>query len=233
MSNTNTSGKFCRLLVWGAALSMVLGAFGAARADIILDDTGPLYELSITDPTPVGSAENLLAFVIRLRNISGDADKNPSTFTQNPGDLGILGQLHQVWYFGGLLKTATADDTPAGAPDVLDSHFLVRSDDIVPLAGPSEDKIALSSEIPTSPGEAGFGTYLRGDFTLKGIGPHQWNLAYLVVPLGSTVTFNGRVSGGGVGQNFNTSWEVIPEPGSLLLLLGAGLALAFAWRRRR
>ncbi|HLA83327.1 MAG TPA: PEP-CTERM sorting domain-containing protein [Thermoguttaceae bacterium] len=213
------------LVVLGLALPIAV-----AEANVIF--VGTHFDIEASSPVDVG--------ITPLRAITLTAvGKNgalPNTFDSTFSGVGGTGittssnRLHQVWEFYGGLQTPTltlaGDPTPV--PQELDTHFLIRSNEYLLVDALAEDITLGSPELDT---RDGFGSYLRGSFSLKGDLEQRWDFAYLVVKAGTEVFLDFEIGGvdavipgkgyaNSVGGSF-----VVPEPSTLLLLILGVLGL--------
>ncbi len=208
---------------------------GTAHAGTIW--TGTNFQIDASAPAPVGIA--LEAVTLTVVGLNGTL---PNSFDGiSGGATGITtagNSLHQVYEF----MPVTGSPTPTLALLVpanvafqpIDTHFLVDPPTILPVTAPSEDQNVGDA---TEAANAGYGSFLTGQFALSGAPPASWDFAYLVVPSGTTVSLDFRVADGSGThplEHVQTSFT-IPEPTTACLLAIGALAVGLACftRRRR
>lgn len=236
-------------------LAVVFALTGSASGVVVYSGTN--YDVEITTPVSVqglgtgAGSENLVGFTLTVVNSSGNPGFNPQAYggqpdPNNPGaPNGITGNLHQERSQPGLGLNTPSDDTATGGSTtfatIIDSHFLHLGTEIIFGPGgapqetydvnPSTEPSALGLADPLRPfSETSFGDSLTGLFALTGAAGPTWDLAYLVVPDGSSVGFDGILAGGQSGLpeerltfDFIAS-APIPVPAALLpLTLGLGV----------
>ena len=198
--------------------------------------TGTNFAFQVSNPVVVGST-SLEAVTLRAVGKNGAV---PNTFDSDQGGTGITtttNALHQIWEFGAVQTPTLTLNVPGSINQALDSHFLVNLSNLVIVHNPSEDRVAN----PTYDPWGGFGTYLRGTFSILGTSSTSWDFAYLVVPSNTTVNFDFHIGGfipavpnnQSVSSDYvSGSFTVVPEP-STLVLLGSGILGLLVYRRRR
>lgn len=191
--------------------------------------SGANLELRVSDPIEVGTTP-LEAITITAVGANGVI---PSGFD---GSFTTTGNaLHQLWQFGGYLKTPTTSIN-AGDPIPLnlDSHFLVDSNNILPITPPDENRIIATSLEDSVRG--GFGNSLSGTFSLQHPTSTNWDIAYLVVPKGTQINFNFKIGFTTTGipkEQVVSSYTVVPEPSVIALITFGCIALLIPlWRRK-
>jgi hypothetical protein len=183
-----------RLLI----VAIVLATSITAQADIVMWNQGSVYEVHITDPVAVGAApggENLIGFMVKIVNISGNPLKNPAGFNgltpqettddsaawpTMPTYLGFYSpngaMFHNQYDDYRDAGTSPVDDDPDFITE-LDTHFNFELGDVIPTGtGPTEvNKIVAGTSEPlnaTGPyaGDADndFGNRLYGLFAVNG-----------------------------------------------------------------
>jgi len=216
-------------------LAAVLSIGGLAMATTIAQagmiHVGTNFNVEVSTPTRVGVTP---LWAVTLTAIGKDgALVNGFDGTGTGGGITTDGNLlHQVWEewppapvsFATPTLDLVGTYTPeAPFPQELDTHFLVLSDEIIVNDAPAENRSVLDA---TEDLRAGFGDSLTGTFSLDGVLLSQWDFAYLVVPAGTEISLDFDV-GGKVGSVFvkeavSGSFDVIPEPSGLLLLVVFG-----------
>ncbi len=160
----------------------------------------------------------------------------PNTFDSDQGGTGITtttNALSQIWEYG-TIQTPTLD-LAVPINQALDSHFLVNLGNLLIVHNPNEDFVANPLYDPWG----GFGTYLRGTFSILSTSSTSWDFAYLVVPNNTTVNLDFHIGGFIPGVPYNQpvssdyvsgSITVTPEP-STLVLLGSGILGLLVYRQ--
>ena len=180
------------LLLLGLSVAVV----GQVSADVVLSEVGG-YRVSYTYPVAVGTGGGSLGeIVIKIENISGDADNDPTAFQGT-----VTGQLHQDAVPGGGATPTYADlVVPPGS--VIDTHFALDGADVAALLAifaPAEDGDVETSPEPTQQGEGGatsFGSSLSGTFMVSQTDPDPfWELLHVVAPLGTDLDLDFKVTG--------------------------------------
>ena len=238
-----TLGFWCAFLTIASVLSV---PDKGAHASTVFSSTNLIVNMSA--PVPVGTAlEGITLTAVGLNGFqpnsfdgnSNDINGHPMTgITTASGNL-----LYQVWSFNSTLaQTPTLAEQSSLSPGEVpfDTHFLVGGSgpSIISIFPPTENRNTLD---PSQDANGGFGNSLTATFVLQGSIMTSWDIAYVVVPAGTTLTLDFTVGDAGSGHAqlpnvwVNTTALVVPEPGSAsLLALGAiGLGLARMVRRRR
>ena len=168
---------------------------------------GSVYRAHVTELDIVGYSEDLVGFKLKITNISGDSSKAPDTFdsVSHPFYTGITGQLHQ---HESTVLQDYSQTLDGGFATAIDSHFLTYDANLLNVVPPTEDSgVSASSEVPDAAfpldafGETSFGSSMGGAFADSSkTGFNGIELAYLVVPRGTEVSFNALVTGPGGGE---------------------------------
>ena len=222
----------CRI----AALCFVL-VFAAAgsNADTLISQTA-IYDVFVTDPTPVGTGiESLYSTTLYVVNASGDAGNDPMAFDGVFfGYSGVSGALHQHDMPGAGIFTPTSDSSVLAT--AIDTHFLNTLAELMYVVVPFETRnVAPSAEpsdfpppLPVSSPETTFGDRLSGTFALTGGATgNTWQIAQLVAPRGTTISLDFAVTGilePGPAGDIQTTF-LIPEPATLSLLALSSLPM--------
>jgi hypothetical protein len=215
------------------SVAIMLTTAGVASADIVVY-TGPQYTVSYTNPVPVGAnpgGEALVGFMMKIKNTTGDATRNPAGFDGATG--GRLGFYtddpllhHQDFTTSPTLSQELAGNTTA---TLIDSHFNFLATDVLFVGtAPSETNDLAASVEPldaTGPfsfaATVDFGNRMFGNFSVLGgaaadvdgdADPTTWELLYLVAKLGDTINMNFFVTGINPGETIVDSFVVTPEP---------------------
>jgi len=103
-------------------------------------------------------------------------------------------RIHQVWE-GGFVPTPTLNlVVPGSIPQSIDSHFLVDTSSLFITQLPAENRPIAD---PTLNPSAGYGNSLTGAFALVGAVGSSWNVAYVVVPSGTSLNFSFELGAAG------------------------------------
>jgi len=218
VTTSDACGRVRRVATTLGVLAAVVALAASAHGEILV--TGTNWEVSMSAPTPVGTgAESLVAVTLSVSNITGDAAFDPNAFGWHMKDgtelIGIQGQLHQEWGFGGGLPTPSMKPPFVGGPvgTPLDSHFLTENNLSPPGGDPQEDMTPGTSTEPPTPGYGnGFGTFLKGDFTDPDVSGTTWDFAYLVVPEGSLLDLDAVFAGGDQEERLTALDVVVGAP---------------------
>jgi hypothetical protein len=239
--------KVSRLLVLAAVFGLATSAGGATVFPV---HTGTDFQWSMVDCGPVGTgAESLIGFILRVTNISGSSAKNPQAFDGHPdpnnppGQTGITTPggdgLHNEQYVTKaytVTPSLTIWNVTWGIPaSPIDSYFNLLDANLASVFAPSEPPaVTPSAEPPFYAGDwTGFNNALQGTFGLKGTNPSaDWDLAYLVVPVGTPIRVDCQVSGAdGVKEDFDFIFPGVCIPTPAALPFGFA-GLLFLVRRR-
>ena len=176
----------------------VLVLAGAAGADTMVL-SGPVYDVFITDPVPVGDgSESLIGFTLYFVNTTADTGYGFDTFddVSLPAFTGISagplaqatgGGLHQ--HDSTLLGSFSPTLSNANYSTAIDSHFLVTDGDLLNIQAPNETRLVNPSAEASDAAppfddfaDTSFGNHMGGAFASNSsIGVTTRNLAYLVV----------------------------------------------------
>ena len=235
------------------SVAIMLTTAAVASADMTVF-SGSIYDVVITNPTPVGAnpaGENLMGFMLKIVNTTGNSAFDPGGFNGNtplesnpsnptgPTYAGIMGVFHNQYLV--MDGTSPTIDDPDFATSI-DTHFNLLTGDVLLVGkGPTE-----TNNLPAGPtaepfdatgpwaafAMTDFGDRLYGNFALNGgaAGP-VWELAYIAAPMGSTVFMEFFVTGVGGGEDVVGSFPVVPEPATMSLLAIGGIGALL--RRRK
>jgi hypothetical protein len=119
--------------------------------------------------------------------------------------------LAQVWEFNAIPTPTQNLDVPGDIPQGIDTHFLVNSNSIFSVVAPQENFLVAN---PAENQYAGFGNALWGTFSVPSQAASNWDFAYVVVPLNTTVNFDFQLAAPGFpAESVNTSWTLSFPPG--------------------
>lgn len=221
-----SSHSLLTVLCLAALVLFVCASAPLAQAGVVF--SGTYFDIQASSPVNVG--------VTPLRAITltviGKAGYNPKGFDSVvDGGTGITtvgNKLHQIYQDGTeKTPTLTLDGDYDPIPQDLDTHFLVSLSSILATTAPSENRPTADT---TEHVYGGFGYKLTGVFSLTGVANPNWDLAYLVVPNGTTVNLNFVLAGVRTAAPPACSESVhatftVPEPTSLALLVAGLLPL--------
>jgi hypothetical protein len=206
------------------AVALLANAAGAMTLD--LTDEGPL---GIND-----GAGNPLAYVV-VSVVGDSASEKP-----NAWDGVVSGPLHQLTatddsgFSPVEVLSPTLDFWGGDSDEVVDSHFLVYSANLVPITAPYEGNDGSLGTTAFPPHHEGYdnGTGLGGIFADTTADSQTWDVAYLVGVIDTTVNINAEIG----APNFDKlvvdqDYTFVPEPATLSLLGLGGLATLI--RRKR
>jgi hypothetical protein len=179
----------------------------AAFAQWALYD-GTNINLVASNPVPVGLA--LEAFTLTADGLNGAVPNTFDSSNSGQGGTGITTvgtNLAQVWEFNGLVPTPTQNLViPGDIPQNIDTHFLVNSNSIFSVVAPQENLLVAN---PTENPAAGFGNALWGTFAVPSQAATNWDFAYVVVPLNTTVNFDFQLAAPGFPvESVNVAWTL-------------------------
>ena len=236
------------LMTAGVASAAEFTVYYGTFYDIVID---PMPELDVGLTNPGG--EDLVGFMLKIRNISGNERLNPAGFDGvTHGRFGIYteepdgkGFHHQHF-----TSTPTLDEEMAGnvTATLIDTHFNFLASEIkIDTPATETNNVAPSVEPLDATGPfayaatVAFGDRLYGDLALTGGAeadidgdgdPATWMLAWIVVPLDTTVYMNFFTTGIDPGEEIVGSFTVpIPEPATMSLLALGGIGALI--RRRK
>ena len=184
------------LMTAGVASAAEMVVFSGAIYDVVIEDA-PQMDVGVPNP----GGENLIGFMLKIRNKSGNPRLNPAGFDGvNAGRLGFFTlepELHHQ-HFG---STPTLDEEIAGnvTATLIDTHFNFMAVDVLSvITGPSETNNLAPSVEPTDAtgplsgaATVAFGDRLYGNFSIVGGAaadvdgdgdPATWELAWFAVP---------------------------------------------------
>ena len=242
------------LMTAGVASAAEMVVFSGAVYDIVIEDA-PQMDVGVPNP----GGENLIGFMLKIRNKSGIPRLNPAGF--DGVTLGRLGfftlepELHHQ-HFG---TTPTLNEEIAGnvTATLIDTHFNFTAAEVLFVGTPASEtnNLAPSIEPKDATGPLGgaatvaFGDRLYGNFAIVGGAaadvdgdgdPATWELAWFAVPghppdgsgLTTTIYMDFAVTGLDPGEVIVGSFTVpIPEPATMSLLAIGGIGALI--RRRK
>lgn len=170
--------------------------------------------LVASNPIPVGQA--LEAFTLTATGSNGAIPNTFDSTNSGQGGTGITtigNNLAQVWEFNAVPTPTQNLNMPGDIPQNIDTHFLVDSNAIFSVVAPQENRLLPN---PAEHPYAGFGNTLWGAFSLPSQTLANWDFAYVVVPLNTTVQFNFQLAAAGFpAESVNTSWTLTFPPGDV------------------
>lgn len=179
-----------------AAMASFQGANRGAQAATLY--TGNNFNVEASFLVPVSA--NLRAFTLIAVGKNGAQPRVFDSSKSGQGGTGITtteNRIHQVWE-GGFVPTPTLNlVVPGSIPQSIDSHFLVDNSSLFITQLPAENRPIAD---PTLNPSAGYGNSLTGAFALVGAVGSSWNIAYLVVPAGTTLNFSFELGAAGVAS---------------------------------
>jgi hypothetical protein len=168
---------------------------------------GTNISLIASNPIPVGQA--LDAFTLTAVGANGAIPNTFDSSNSGQGGTGITtvgNNLAQVWEFNASPTPTNTLIMPGDIPQQIDTHFLVDSNAIFSAVAPQENRLVAN---PAEHPYAGFGNALWGTFAMGSQSASNWDFAYVVVPLNTTVQFNFQLAAAGFpAESINTSWTL-------------------------
>jgi len=241
------------LMTAGVASAGELVVYSGAIYDVVID--APQFDVGVPNP----GGEDLIGFMLKIRNTSGDPRLDPSGFDGVTGSRLGFYTLEPELHNQKLQTSPTLDqEMSTTVATQIDTHFnfLIGQVLFVPTVapGPSETNgLAASVEPVDAVGPwaamatTGFGDRLYGNFAVVGGpaadvdgdgDPTTWELAWFAVPglpdpPGTTIYMNFFISGFDPGEEIVGSFKVpaIPEPATMSLLALGGIGALI--RRRK
>jgi Dockerin type I domain len=175
---------------------------------------GTNIDVVASNPVPVGLA--LEAFTLTAEGLNGAIPNTFDSTNSGQGGTGITtvgDNLAQVWEFNASPTPTNTLIVPGDIPQQIDTHFLVDSGAIFSAVAPQENRLVAN---PAENAYAGFGNALWGTFALPSQAAANWDFAYIVVPLNTTVNFDFQLAAPGFpAESINTSWTLSFPPGDV------------------
>jgi len=241
------------LMTAGVASAGELIVYSGAVYDVLISDV-PQMDVGATNP----GGENLIGFMLKIRNTTGDPLHDPYAFDGVSGTRLGLYTLEPELHNQRVASTPTLDEEYAGNTIItlIDTHFNFMAADVVFVGtAPSEtNNLATSVEPPDASGPyvdywvatggimVGFGDRLYGNFAVVGGAaadvdgdgdPTTWELAWFAVPQDTTIYMNFFATSFSPGEVIVGEFTVpvIPEPATMSLLALGGIGALI--RRRK